>query len=124
MQGYATRWQTQDLNPSCRKACLTTVLFLSRGRQAILLEMFFTFVWRTTSTPLQFQHPIWAVLSEGTGESVSLLSREWYIQVCSLEGCRVEAGWGQARGMGKTERRGWTGSMFTQSGREGVREQS
>lgn len=57
--------------------------------------MSFVFVWRTTSTLLLFQHPVWAVLSEGTGESLSLLSREQYIQVCSLEGCRVEAGWGR-----------------------------
>lgn len=52
MQSYATRWQTQDLNPSCLvpESSLSTVLLLSRGRQALPLEMVFVFVWRTTST--------------------------------------------------------------------------
>lgn len=34
----------------------------------------------------------------GTGETLSLLSRELDIQVCSLEGCIVESRWGKGGG--------------------------
>lgn len=60
-QGYTTRWQTQDLNPFClapESKPEHTALLSSRGSWAVLLEVFFIFVWRITSTLLMFQHPV------------------------------------------------------------------